>query len=108
MSSAAAAATRTFVVVVVFISPIERGTLTAHVPATADADDSVAATVAVPMEACAACVVRRVTKAVPDTVTPCRLKNLRKLSRAAARSRLATLSEQPTRAAAARWLLFWK
>ena len=60
------------------------------------------------MDACAPCVVMRVTKAVPDTVTPCRVKNFRKLSRAAASSRLATLSEQPTRAAAVRWLLCWK
>ena len=108
MRSAAAAATIIFVVVVVFMSERKREVPTADVPASADADDSVAATVAVPMDACAACAVRRETKAVPDTATPCRLKNLRKLSMAAASSRLATLSEQPTRPAAARWLLFLK
>ena len=108
MRSAAAAATMIFVVVVVFMSARKSELPAADVPASAEADDSVAATVAVPMDACAPCAVRSVIKAVPDTVTSCRLKNLRKLSMAAASSRLATLSEHPTRPAAARWLLFRK
>src|SRR3989442_9229385 len=108
MRSAVATATIIFVVVVVFMSARKREGRAADVPASADADDNVAATVAVPMDACAPCAVSRVIKAVPDTVTPCRVKNRRNLSMAAASSRLATLSEQPTRPAAARWLLFWK
>src|SRR6185295_12702915 len=108
MRSDAAMATRIFVVVVVFISAIKRDVPAADVPASADAADRVAATVAVPMDAWAPCVARRVIKAVPDTVTPCLPKNFRRISIAADSSRLATLSEQPTRFAAARWLLFWK
>jgi hypothetical protein len=108
MRNAATAATIIFVIVVVFISARKSEPPATEVPASVDADDNVAAVVAVPIDACAPCVPRSVTKAAPDTVTPRRAKNLRKLSMALANSRLATLSEQPTRPAAARWLQFWK
>src|SRR5437879_10218517 len=107
MSSAAAAAT-IFVVVVAFIRVRKKEAPTADGPASADADERVGTAVATLMDARAPCAVRSVIKAVPETVTPCRLKNLRNRSMAAASSRLATLSEQPTWAPAARWLLFWK
>src|SRR5436853_7934826 len=104
MRNAAVTATIIFAVVVVFMSARKREA--GDAPASADADDIVAATVAAPMDACAPWVARRATKAVPDTDTPCRLKKFRNPSMAAASSRLATLSEQPTRPAAARRLLF--
>src|SRR5262245_3621552 len=106
MRSATAAATIIFVAVVVFIRAKKREG--ADVAVSAEADDNVAARLAAPMDASAARVVRRVTNAVPEMVIPRLLKNRRNCSMAADSSRLATLSEQPTRLAAARWVLFWK
>src|ERR1051325_8038113 len=107
MSSAAVAA-MILVLVVVFISARESDPPAVDVAAVADADERMEAMVAPPMDASAPCAIRSETRPVPDTVTLCREKNLRNFSMAAANSRLATLSEQPTRLAAVRWLLFWK
>src|ERR1041385_9532469 len=106
--SRAATATIIVVVVVVFIRPSVSGTPTAQEPATDDAEDSVAAAAAVARVACVADVVRSTANVVPDTVTPCRRKNRSKVSRAAASSRQATLSEQPISAAEARGVLLLK
>src|SRR5262245_35415992 len=93
--------------VVVFII-VRKKDAPADDPARAEALDKVAAMVALRIDASAPRVTSNVTRVVPETVRPRRLKNFRNLSIAAASSRLATLSEQPTRAAAARWLFFWK
>src|SRR5215510_645559 len=106
MRTSATAAPMIFVVVAAFINVKRREVLDG--PASVDAAYSVAAIPLIPTDARVPFVMRRDVKAIADTVMPRREKNFRSLSMAVANSRLATVSEQPTNAAAARWLLFWK